>query len=67
MPSLVGSTDTPGEEILNMESVKLNDFGVIAFGDNGNIFDKLHYFFVDKLFQCHILGPDHLHPILKKN
>ena len=35
LPSLVGSTDTPGEEILNLDSVKMNDFGVFGFGDDG--------------------------------
>ena len=44
LPSLVGSTDTPGEEILNLDSVKMNDYGVFGFGDDGKQVNVYLYF-----------------------
>ena len=42
MPGLVGSTQSPGE-VLIVEEIDLNDYGVITFGENGKYFLKKKY------------------------
>ena len=46
LPGIVGGTTQSPREVLVMEKINLNDYGVIAFGENGKyyiyIFKKYH-------------------------